>query len=223
MRGRPDERRLRIHANPVRCSLDVIVDNGVAGLPQLLSLATSQLLNFTHAPDEPELCVRRVAIPRGLAVDDVRQGSVFLERREGLQNLECVFRHARGDHATHEDERVAPPVQEPRITRDHGLQVVATDDVEIKRLPQDGREGPHRRHGRDLGRRRRDRLLVEGPDQEHRVSDLEIRTNPSRTEKVTAPVLSAFGLLRMSDAVRPLGLVMIRTADHGHPKSPIIR
>ena len=47
--------------------------------------------------------------------------AVLLEAREGDEDLEGVVRLARGDRAAQEDERVAPPVEEPRITRDHGL------------------------------------------------------------------------------------------------------
>ena len=77
---------------------------------------------------EPQRRVRRVTIGNVISVDRVWQGAVFLKLGECQQNLFYLVRQAGGKQAARADERVASPVQKPRIAGDDGLEIIAAHD-----------------------------------------------------------------------------------------------
>ena len=151
VRRRPHEPARRVHADAVRRALHVVRGDGLHHVRERAPAAVGaeHLLpdlrrEVAHREDEPELRVHRVAVAGRLAVDDVRERAVLLEARERDEDLERVVRLARGDRAAQEDERVASPVEEPRIARDHGLHVVAPHDEEVERAGEGVGDGHFR-------------------------------------------------------------------------------
>lgn len=214
VRRRPDEARVGIDLDPVRRSLEVAGDEALTGLLQPGGRRRRGRGDLLHAADEPELRVGRVAVARRRAVDDVRQRAVLLERREGRQDLGGRRDHPRGDHAAQEDERVAAPVEEPRVARDDRLQVVALDDEEFERLAE-RLFNPERVAGRRDGRGTRDARRIDVAQrarQRHAFAHVQVGRHPAGAEEVARAVLAARRLLGMRHVVRPLRLVVVRAA-----------
>ena len=223
MRRRPDEPASNIHVDAVRRALHVVLGNRLHHVRESASAAVGaeHLLadlfhKVTHREDEPELRVHRVAIAGRFAVDDVGKRTVFLKASKGNENLERVVGLAGCDCTAQEDERVASPIEEPRITGYHGLHVVAPHDEEVERA---GKSVGNGRGGRDALPRiyRTDTwdFIVLGEVVGRKASGgtgSEVTREPARREEVAARFLSALHLFRMSNAISPSWLLMERAA-----------
>ena len=139
MRRAPHEGGAGIDLYAVRRPLDVVFDYAAAGRFELFDPLRRDAARFSkllHGAYEPERRVRRVAVPRGLPVDDVRQSPLLLEAGERFEYLEALAVHAGGYHPAHENERVAAPVEEPRVAGYHRLEVVALHDEKPERAAE---------------------------------------------------------------------------------------
>ena len=61
-------------------------------------------------------------------MNGVGQGAVLFEFREREQDLFDFFGHSGRQQAARTDQRVASPIQKPRITGDDGFAFAAADD-----------------------------------------------------------------------------------------------
>ena len=135
MRGRPHEPRIRIDMDAVGRTRDIVRHNGLQDIRERASatidleqLSASFRHEIAHGDDEPQLGIGRIAVAGRLAVDDVGQRAVFLEAREGDDDVGRFAQETGGDRAAQEDERITSPIEEPGIARENGLDIVALDD-----------------------------------------------------------------------------------------------
>ena len=77
---------------------------------------------------EPQRRVGGVAVGNVVAVNCVGQRAVLFKFREREQNLLHLVRQTGGEQAAGANERVAAPVEKPRITGDDGLAFATADD-----------------------------------------------------------------------------------------------
>ena len=102
----------------------------------LLWTVTSTRGNFFAHDRKPQRRVGGVAVGNIVAMNGVGQRAVLFKSREREQNLFHFLHHARRQKSARANQRVAAPIQKPRITGDDGLAVVAADDKRARRLQQ---------------------------------------------------------------------------------------
>ena len=166
--------------------------------------------HVAHADEEPERRIGGVAIARVGPRDHIADGPVLHERGELDQDLfDVLVEHRFGDEAADENERIASPVEEPRITGDHGLQVAAFDDERFQAVQHDGLQVVGHpviarlflRHGRNL------RFVLachDLADQMQRFVAVQGALEVARAVKVAVRIEAAFGFVFLIIHVRPL-------------------
>ena len=138
MRRTENEAAFRIARDAVRRAFDQAfgqlhehVQQGAAVLDRSLQeIVVSKCgAHIAHADEQPERSVGRVAVSGVGPGDHVADGAVLHQRGELEQDLlDVIMEHRFRHQPSHENERIAAPVQEPRVSGDHGLQFAAFDD-----------------------------------------------------------------------------------------------
>ena len=128
----------RIGFDSVRSSGDEIgsdflelVENGFSGTDFGFEevVGTFGLAEVFDGGEEPELCVARVAVADSVAMDDVRDRALICEHGELADDgFDVVAEFPCRDESARRNERVASPVEEPRIAGDDGFEIAAFDD-----------------------------------------------------------------------------------------------
>ena len=137
--GTPYEAGRRIDADPVRGTCEVTgrdgaeyIDEGAApvidaGLVEGRAIGSEACGEFFADDAEPEWGVGGVPVRSILAVDRIRERAVLLEPGEGHEEIADFVQHSRGDQAPGGDQGIAPPVEEPRISRNDRAGVIPPD------------------------------------------------------------------------------------------------
>ena len=186
----------------------------------------------------PKRRVGGVAVRRVLAVNRVGQRAVLHEAAEDFEQLHHVLEQSRGEQTARANQRIAAPIEKPRITRDDRFARATTNDECVRRereLPSEVialGEARGLQRG-DIGRAALREQVAEllgrgvgrvGVDREQRVAALRERDfKPARTERVARALLAAALFNRVREIVRPLGFVMVSARVRPRAKLPLGR
>ena len=76
---------------------------------------------------QPERGIAGFAVGIVAAPDHIRYGAGFFKSGKLQQDVARFIQHPGGNQTAQGNERVAPPVQKPRITGDHSIEIIAFD------------------------------------------------------------------------------------------------
>ena len=127
----PNERGVGIHVNAVGRAFGIIFRDARQDLGDRAALfINGSFVKFLLGQilahhREPQWRIGRVAIGNIIAVDGVGQRAVLFKFSERQQNLFHLVGHACRQKSARTNQRVAAPIQKPRIASNDGLEIIA--------------------------------------------------------------------------------------------------